>query len=68
MKTIKCIYFIGFFIGLSSCNGDDTVEIRNSDVDTYIELLSQINTNLQSYLNSLQKIFQTYLNTLMIIV
>jgi len=39
MKTTKAIYFIGFFIGLFSCNGDDTVELSNPDVDTYIELL-----------------------------
>jgi len=39
MKTIKILILIGFFAGLLSCSKDDTEEINNPDVETYIELL-----------------------------
>lgn len=39
MKTVKILILIGFFAGLFSCDKDNSEEINNPDVETYIGLL-----------------------------
>ena len=39
MKTTKILILLGFLVALFSCNKNDTEEIKNLDVETYIELL-----------------------------
>lgn len=39
MKILKILILIGFFAASFSCNKNDTEEINNPNVETYIELL-----------------------------
>jgi hypothetical protein len=39
MKSINVLILIAFFVGLISCDKDDTKETSNLDVETYIEML-----------------------------